>query len=227
VTTCPIGQAPSPTGVCTPASLNGFVYVGVEGSLNNALNTQLDRNAVTPTVHINTSTYLIGNADIGGTKIEGDTGGSIVMVNAPSTLISSNYGIGNKPTVMTLVTFDISLSVIASPLVNVTAANAPLSSFTASGVSFNYRTTLGVPLVVLSGVDNVQFTNSTFSRNGTKSVQSDFSDLCQVQTNSPALDLYNVKGTISACTFQNLNTGVYVYVFSEIKCYLNKYCICI
>jgi hypothetical protein len=216
VANCPSGQASSSVGICGLSSLSGFVYVGIGGSLNNALNTQLDKSAATSTVHINQTTYFADNADIGGVTVEGDTGGSTVVVSPLSTLFSLYYG--NKPTLLTRITFDFSLGVMASSLINATVVNSPSPSFTINNVTFNYQAALGVPLIVLSGINNVQITNSTFARKTTELLGSNFSDMCQVQTNSPALDLYNVKGTISTSTFQNINTGMCMRMYILCRC---------
>jgi hypothetical protein len=205
---CPAGQAPNSVGICETAFLTSPVNANMVTSLNDAIHYKLDKSVNSPVVLVDSMTNLDGVAEIGGVSIEGIPSISSIMVIAPSTLSITYNEQLNKPTTISLVKFDITLTLITSPLINGTSSNSLLSSVSLNQVFFSYRTTLGVPLIVLSDINNVQFNNISIILEKISLMNGEFSDICQVQTNSAALDLNNVKATITSSLFQNINTGL-------------------
>jgi hypothetical protein len=206
---CPQGQAPSSTGICAPGGLFSPVNADLTVSLNNAVNTKLDKSVSSPVVLVSTETNLNGNADISGVTIQGLTSISNIKVITLSTLsILFQAGL-SRPVIISFLNFNISLPLITSPLINATSLNAQSSVLNVSQVTFSYSTTLGVPLVILSGLNNVQLTSVSFVRVATSLLaNADNKEMCEIQTNTPSLDLNNSQVVISSSSFENLNTGV-------------------
>jgi hypothetical protein len=94
------------------------------------------------------------------------------------------------------------------------------ASFSVMSVSFTYQPTLGVPLIIITGVNNAQFVNMTVSRisQGSSLSNAEAADLCDTRTNAPALDLRDSVASVMSSTFQGIDSGVcFAYVLLNVR----------
>lgn len=217
VVSCPQGQAADSKGVCAYATQYDVVAVNSMQSLDDALNTKLNKNSLNPLLNITGSSFLNNNADAAGVSISGSNGNPVVIVPGSSTLsllyTASN---GYKPTSLYGFQFNITTPIISSPLIK--GAGTSSSTVIVNTITFLYGSSLGAELLSFSDFGSVQFSNVSVVRTSSSLnmlSNADDDNICGSVTNGPALLLRNSNGMIGSSTFQNIDTGWFSWFMSK------------
>jgi hypothetical protein len=151
-------------------------------------------------------TTLSSDADVTGLILVGVNGMQTVMVTKAVSLSFTATGSGVSMNVTNLL-FNLTSSALTSSLFVAVSNSYPSVNFILSNCLFNYRATLSVPLVSISGVSNVDLNNVGMYRAGTGAVSNADDSICVSQRNNAGLSLTNSVGRVSQSTFSGLDTG--------------------
>jgi hypothetical protein len=209
VVTCPQGQSADVKGVCGYATQYDVVIVNSMQSLDDALNTKLNKNALNPLINVTGNSFFNNGADMAGVKISGSEGNPVIIVPGSSTL-SILYTPNNsyKPTSMSGFQFNVTTPIISSSLIK--GLGTTSSTVIINTVTFLYASSLGAELLSFSDFGSIQISNASVIKSSSVLSNADVGSICASVTDSSALLLKNSNGMIGSSTFQNINTGYLV-----------------
>jgi hypothetical protein len=213
---CPEMQAPDSKGICTYATLSDIVSVNELLSLDDALNTKLNKNALNPVVNVVGNTNLNNGAEFAGVTINvlGDITRSINVPFSVTLIAMYNSNNSFKATSISGVRFDISARFITSTLIS--AMGTSQSTFIINSVVFTYNPTLFAPLIICNSFGSIQFTDVSVIKNSVmmlKNADNTGGNICGITNDAPVLMIRGSTGIISSSVFENINTGLVQMLF--------------
>jgi hypothetical protein len=174
----------------------------------------LDKNSLTPIVSVVGSTTLNSGAEIAGISIIGISSNTLFVVEVTSPVSLSviyNSNNINKPTTISTLEFDVTFSVIPTPLLN--GVGTSQTTLILNTVIVLYAPSLGAALISVNSFGSLQFSNlSVIKSPSTPTTALNNMDvsstLCYANPSGPALLIKDSLGMISSSVFQNIDSGV-------------------
>jgi hypothetical protein len=191
------------------------VEVNLTQTLDDALNTRLNKNALNPLIDVTSDSFLNNGAGMYGVSIVGSSSGT-PMVNVTSSVslhVMYNSSASLKPTSILNVMFSVNAKALRSSLVN--GVGGGQSSLVLSAVSISYIPTLIVPLISCHSFGDLQMVNFSVVRNGMSHLRNkeDSGNICGVRSDGPALLLKDCVGMISSSSLENIDTGIVMSLY--------------
>jgi hypothetical protein len=203
-------QAPDSKGLCGSAALVDIFQVDQFQTLDDALNTKLNKNAVNPVINITSSAYLNNGADMTGVSISGLATVIPVVTVTSSITLSVVYNSSNmfKPTSIFNIQFTLNARAV---LPFIEGIGTPQSSMIFNTLTISYNPTSSAPLISCSSFGSLQFTGISVIKNPSYLLRNadEASNICGILSDSPALLIKDSMGLISSSSFQNVDTGMY------------------
>jgi hypothetical protein len=213
-------QAPSSKGVCGYATQFNVVEVSLQQSLDDAINTKLNKEWMEPRVTIVMNTTLNRSVEMAGVILEGVLSSEtpVILVASPVTLnIIYNSKNAERTTLISNVEFNIITSTMAISLVN--GVGCPHSELIINNCFFQYKASLGAPLIVVDGFDGIDFIDMSVVKSAVKRLNNVevLGNICDVYTDGPVLLVKNSVGRIASSSFRNVDRGVIVVDNSQVS----------
>jgi hypothetical protein len=219
-TSCREGQIPDISGVCTVGSKLIEIVVGGNdntvqcgsgdrpcGLLDFALHSRIN---IGGRINIIGSTSLGSDADITNLTIQGIDRIQTITVSKSVTLSFIGNAVGVNSTLFNLL-FNISASAITKTFLLASYGGYSGVGLIVTNVVFDYRTSLNAPLILITGLTNLDFSdvivekvNSNLNNNALSNADD---SICSSKTNNSGLLLTNVVGKLTRLTLSGISTG--------------------